>query len=367
MKDVFSLRTLTMIGTILLSLVTLYVILLIAPYLKPLWSLFKTVAIPYITSMIFAYLLSPVVHSLMKFHFTRSQAILVLFIGLIGLLGAIIWYCVPVFISQMKELIEELPAIEWQIRQWFRMVDVQMQQLPDGIHHAADDAFRFFELNLMQSVEHIVLSAGGRAGNLIPLLVVPFLVFYMLYDAQVLQKALRYFIPALKRKPAVLLWRDIDHSLGEYIRGQVTVSAIVGMLAAIGYYLIGLPYSLFLAFFVGFTNIMAYFGPFIGAGPAVVVALITEPELVLWVIVVYAVIQIMEGNVLGPNIVGKRLHIHPIFIILALLIGAELGGVIGLILAVPVFVVLKVIILNTALHLRRYKSLEKDRSEPAKH
>src|SRR5690606_33646614 len=121
-------------------------------------------------------------------------------------------------------------------------------------------------------------------------------------------------------------------------------------LAYIGYLVIGLPYALLLAALVALFNIIPYLGPFFGAIPAILVALSVSYKMVFYVIIVNLVVQMLEGNVISPQIVGRTLHMHPLLIIFALLVGGEVGGILGMILAVPFFAVGKVILEHVALH-----------------
>lgn len=360
MKFVFSTRWLICFSIVVLALIAVYLLFQLGPYFLPIWNIIRTIAVPLIISMILAYLLHPLVDGLIKFKLNRTLAILLIYVLFLGGLTMLIWLGAPVFVTQVKDLIKQLPEIESNLKQWAWTLDQQLEYLPDGVHKEIDGALGNFEQAILKAMMGLVNTLGSLVGNLFVLLVVPFLVFYLLKDVEAIQKSFYFFIPRKQRKPAIKLWNNIDHSLGEYIRGQITVGLAVGVLSFIGYCFIGLPYALFLASIVGVTNIIPYFGPFIGAAPAALVAFITEPSLVIWVILINTTLQILEGNVLAPWIVGKRLHIHPVFIIFALLIGAELGGVLGLIIVVPVFVVLKVVVLNSVLHLRHHK----ERVEP---
>ncbi|WP_025028608.1 AI-2E family transporter [Caldalkalibacillus mannanilyticus] len=355
MEKLFSVQWLIRVGILVLGLIALYLIFLILPFFIPVWKVIRAVAIPFIISMIFAYLLHPLVDFLLKFNMKRVLAILLLYLFFFGGMGLLIWKSTPVLMEQMKDFVDRLPEIEAQVQGFVSRAESQMNRLPDGVHQGIDDSLLGIEQAIRRVMGGIVETMGGLIGNLFALIVIPFLVFYLLLDVEVIQKTLYFFVPHQYRKAFVKLWKDIDESLGEYIRGQIIVSVIVGILAFLGYYFVQLPYPFFFALFVGITNIIPYFGPYIGAAPAVLMALFTSPSLALWIILINTVIQMLEGNVLGPWILGKRLHIHPVFIIFALLVGAEVGGIVGLILAVPIFVVFKVIILNTVLHLRRYQ------------
>jgi predicted PurR-regulated permease PerM len=173
---------------------------------------------------------------------------------------------------------------------------------------------------------------------------VPFLAFYILKDFQLIEKTVLAIVPKEKRKQVITLLVDIDTALGNYIRGQLLVCMIIGILAYAGYWMIGMPYALLLACLVAIFNIIPYLGPFFGAAPAIILASTISLKMVLMVAVVNTVCQILEGNVISPQVVGRSLNMHPLLIIFALLVGGELAGVVGLILAVPCFAVIKVVL-----------------------
>jgi predicted PurR-regulated permease PerM len=186
-------------------------------------------------------------------------------------------------------------------------------------------------------------------GKLLAYAVVPFIAFYLLKDMKDLHRAGMMLVPQAYRKQVLAVMRDINESLGNYIHGQMIVALIVGLCAYLGYWLIGMPYPLLLAAFVCLTNVIPYIGPLIGAAPAVVIALTISTKMLLLVIMVNLIIQMLEGNILSPNIVGKSLHLHPILIIMALLAGETIGGIVGMIVAVPILAICKVVINRIAL------------------
>lgn len=118
----------------------------------------------------------------------------------------------------------------------------------------------------------------------------------------------------------------MDFALSSYIKGQILVSFCVGVLVYIGYLIIGLEYSLILAIITMFTNVIPFLGPFLGTIPAVIVALIDSPGMVVKVLVVTIVAQQIEGNLVSPLVMGKSLNIHPLTIIVLLLVAGSLVG-----------------------------------------
>lgn len=352
MKKIFSPTLLRTTGVIALGLLIIYILLQILPYLAPAGRVLKAVLFPVFIALIIAYLVTPLVEMLMKLGLNRLISILLIYILFFGGLGFLFWYGAPVFIEQLKELLEEWPRIQLTLYEWGGELRRHMERLPLGIHQGIDDAIFRIQADSKQSVGKVIEGASSILDRLFAFFVIPFLVFYFLQDAEMMNRTVFHLIPSSKRKMTFELWKDIDHSLGEYVRGQIIVSVIVGILSLVGYLLIGLPYSLFLSAVMAIVNIIPYFGPLIGIAPALLIAMLTKPVLVVWVIVINIIIQIIEGNVIAPWVMGKRLQIHPVFIILALLIGNETGGMIGLILAVPIFVVLKVILVHIVQHAR---------------
>ncbi|HEU4964788.1 MAG TPA: AI-2E family transporter, partial [Bacilli bacterium] len=180
--------------------------------------------------------------------------------------------------------------------------------------------------------------------------VIPFLVFYMLKDLKVLERTVVAFFPRQNRREIVRLIRSIDEALGNYIRGQLMVAAAVGLGTYIGLVIVDMPYALLLALIVAITNIIPYIGPFIGAAPAILLALTVSPTMALKVAIVNLVMQQLEGNLISPLLIGRQLKLHPMLIIFALLLGGEMFGIVGLILAIPVVAVGKVILQHVVLH-----------------
>lgn len=148
----------------------------------------------------------------------------------------------------------------------------------------------------------------------------------MLKDIQSIERTLLTLLPKKQRKPILRLLRDVDDALGNYIRGQFLVCVVVGVLAYIGYLIVGLPYALLMAALVAVFNVIPYLGPIFGLIPSLFVALTVSPKTAVGVVIVNLFVQMLEGNVISPQIVGRSLHMHPLFIILALLVGGEIGG-----------------------------------------
>ena len=146
-------------------------------------------------------------------------------------------------------------------------------------------------------------------------------------------------------KRAILknLGRDVDKVLGKYILGKLLLSLLVGVMTFIGMLILGIKFPLLLAFLNALLNIIPYFGAVLGAIPAIVVALVEGPNKILWVILTFLIIQQIEGNLIAPKITAESIDMHPILIIILLLIGEQIGGLLGMVFIVPIAVVIKVL------------------------
>lgn len=179
--------------------------------------------------------------------------------------------------------------------------------------------------------------------NMISLAVVPVVSYYFLADGEVLGSKFLLILPTEKRSVVKAIGRDIDKILGKYIFSQLLLSMIITVLTFIGLMVVGVKFPLWLSIINGIFNVIPYFGPIIGAVPAIIVAFLTSPTKAVGVLVLYFIIQQLEGDIISPKITGESISMHPICIILLLLIGEKLGGIFGMVLAVPIGVIIKVV------------------------
>jgi predicted PurR-regulated permease PerM len=317
--------------------------------LTQLFHLLEEVLVPVVVGLIIAYLLHPIVQVLERRRVPRLMAVLLIYGSFVLIIVIAIVNAIPIFTKQLVELSDDLPRLsEWYYK-WMSEWEAHKYFLPDSISHGVDRVIIQSHERMSHTVTQLVNNARNSVGKVLAYAVVPFIAFYLLKDMKELHEAGMSIIPRGYRKQVLSVLRDINESLGNYIHGQMMVALIVGLFAYLGYWLVGMPYPFVLATFVCLTNIIPYIGPLIGAAPAVVVALTISTKMLLFVLVVNIVIQVVEGNILSPNIVGRSLHLHPLLIIMALLAGEAIGGIIGLIVAVPVLAVCKVIISRVAL------------------
>lgn len=341
---------------LLLAFLTIFVFLKLSPIWFPILSIVKTFLIPFVISVFITYLLHPLIEKISNRGVPRTIAILLIYLLFFGGLGYGLYKGIPAILAQLKDLAESFPEFSKTYRVWLKEIETGTSKLPPFIHGQLDE--------LLYSVEGYIdyllsrtLESFKRVFNSIFLIaIIPFIVFYMLKDHDQMMKALWYITPRKLRKSGQLFFRDVDVSLGNYIRGQLIVCLLVGTTASLAFLISGMKYPLLFGSIVGVTNIIPYFGPIIGAIPAAIIAATISMKMLIIVVVVVFGLQFIEGNLLSPIIVGKSLRLHPIVIIAALLVGGEIGGIVGLITAVPVVAILKVFIVHAKQHFTVVRS-----------
>ena len=330
-----------MIG-VLLSLIILYFVWQLRPMLQGIFVFLKAILAPFLAAMIISYVLNPVVSMLAGRKMPRSVAVLLIYAVFLTAIAVIAINLIPMFIEQLEELNEHLPEMTLHAQGLMRHMNSRL--IPPGVEMGMNNWFFALENRLAEGISNFLDNIGTTINLLFNAFIVPFLVFYILKDFDVFERTVVSCLPRSRRKSIVTLLKDIDDALGNYIRGQFIVCIIIGVLAYIGYAIIGMPYALLFASVVAVFNIVPYMGPFLGAAPAIVMASTISLRLVLMVALINTICQIVESNIISPQVVGRKLHLHPLLIIFALLVGGEIAGMIGLILAVPFFAAGKVVI-----------------------
>ena len=196
---------------------------------------------------------------------------------------------------------------------------------------------------LLETIAVNVYSVGRVTLNFIMAI---FIAFYMLYDKERFAKKAEKAVYALcsEQKAPLFLQNAnrIHHIFNDFIVGKAIDSLIIGILAFIGLTIMKAPFPLILALIIGVTNMIPYFGPFIGAIPALLITVLISPRLVILVGIFILVLQQFDGNILGPKILGNSVDLSPLWIILAVMIGGAVMGPIGMFIGVPIFATLKV-------------------------
>lgn len=334
----------------LILAIFLYILYLLKPVWHPVLEVLFFSLLPFLIGGFIAYLLHPIVEKIHEAGIHRGIAIMLIYILFFGGLGYAVYKGTPIIIHQLKDLSENAPLFTKQYQRWLDYVQSETSTWPDGIQSQLEERIDGIEAWLTGLVAVVLATVMKFMNSLLLVAIIPFVSFYLLKDITKVKKFLWQLTPKKWRDSAISFSRDVDESLGGYIRGQLLVCLIIGGLSALTLWLIGMKYPLILGLIIGVTNVIPYFGPIIGAVPAAIVASTISVNMMIYVVIMVIVLQFLEGNILSPLIVGKSLHMHPLFIMGALILGGEVGGVIGMIVAVPFSAVVKVAILHGRTH-----------------
>jgi len=308
------------------------------------WEYLSAVLRAIFFGFLFACLLSPLNHRLERL-MPRMAAIILLLIMVLILILILITVVIPAFFRQILDLGEHIPGLTTELRVFIGDVQrfIQRAGLPYSLQRAMDEIVvglgRKASLSIGQSADKIV----EVAGRLPELIISPVLGIYFLKDDKYFINLAIRLIPQVLRKTVLTTIYEIHIMLSRFIRGQLLIGLTIGLLSTLGFWAIGLPYALVLGMITGTFELIPYFGPWLGALPAVLVALLNEPSRILWTIIVILLIQQLEGSIIAPKIMGDHVGLHPVFIIIALWLGGIFFGVLGVLLAVPTVLTLRVI------------------------
>lgn len=305
----------------------------------------RAVLWPVLLAVVIVYLTLPLVELLEGREVPRSVAILIVyaFVVVIGALSS--FYLAPPFLEQVDLLVASLPEQTYRIErvsanfyERFRRME-----LPGIIKDAAEDASKSVEREIRQFAKRAVEAVMALLSKAYALILAPVIAYYITRDLDDLKRGFLELVPLGARAGTLSLLRDVDAVLSGFLRGQLLVGLAVGALSSLGLFLLGIPYALLIGLLAGLFDIIPYFGPIIGALPAVALALTRSPWIAVWVILMFIAVHELEGAVLSPRIIGNRVGLHPLVVIVAVLAGAEVGGIMGMLVGVPLVAVIRVL------------------------
>jgi predicted PurR-regulated permease PerM len=334
------------IGLLLLILILFIVIVVL--HWKKLFSVLRVV----FYAITFAYVMVPISEWLERF-MPRITAILLLFGALLLILSLVLLLIVPSFIRQISSLKEHIPQFASDLKSYTREIQLGLYDmgLPYGIQQVMEESIENIQKRMLDSTRKIIERVMDGTASIPQLLMVPVLSFYFLRDRKYFKKIISGIIPLKYRKSTLRTFSEIHYILNRFIRSQLITSLIIGIFTTIGFLVIRLPYALVLGIISGVFEIIPYFGPWLGAIPAVIITILYAPTKIIWTILVVIVVQQLEGSFITPKIMGDHVGLHPVYIILSLLIGGMFFGVIGMLFAVPVVLIIRVILKNLYLSI----------------
>jgi predicted PurR-regulated permease PerM len=331
-------------------IISAIVILLIALFLYRFRVKLGKIITPFFMAMIIAYLLNPLVKKLVRKKIPRPAAILLLYLLFSLTLISIIVFIIPELINNAKELMATLPQITARYQGMFNKY-VSMIQSSNWPADVKEAIFREIYNGTSMAQEYIANTMKYSLSTFfetisvfLDLVLAMIIAYYFIKDAEFFKTSVLSLTPRRWRNGMINAGREIHLILTNFIQGQLLTAIIIGTLEMIGLSLVKVKYPLILGLIGGIANIIPYFGPVIGAIPAVAVAIIDSPLKVIWVVVVFVIIQQIDNAFISPKIIEGKLGLHPVSTILAVLIGGEFFGILGMLVSVPIMAIIKVLL-----------------------
>ena len=288
--------------------------------------------LPFLLALVIAYLVKRPVTFLEKKGVKRSLAIFLVYFALLLLVGLAVLLLAPGFVRDIREMMTVLP------------------QIYEKYQSVIDKVAAFF------SVEQAVRILENSIGLLADCLLSFVLAFYLVRDREQIKDFLLAFFPVDVRKDASEGLHDVSRIISSFVTGQLVVAMLVGLLETMALLAIGFKYAFLLGFVGGISNLIPVVGPFIGAVPAVALALLESPYRALLIAGVFVVIQQVDNNLLTPRIVEGRLGLHPIATLSVVFVAGLFWGIGGILLSIPITAVVVSIIKRVYLTILRKKS-----------
>lgn len=314
----------------------------------------RNALVPYIFALVLAYLVLPLVNLLdgllkrllPRFRFTRPIAIVAVYLLMIGGFVLFVSLVIPVLAEQFnvlwtsrEDLATAVKGLTGQFLTWYEQAvpaDIQVQ-VTTLLRQASGTVAKAVQTGVTRTLGVVT----GTFSFVLGFAVIPFWLFYVLNDQAKVTRGVVSLMPARVRTDLLNLIRIVDSIMSAYLRGQLLLCLFIGVMATLGLTVLGVRFPVVLGLIAGVFEVLPFIGPFIGLVPAVIVATIQSPLLGLWTLILFLGIQQIENLFLVPRISGKAVELHPAVIMVVLVLGSQIAGFWGLLLAVPLTAVVR--------------------------
>ncbi|NMP22484.1 AI-2E family transporter [Sulfobacillus harzensis] len=306
----------------------------------------RPILLPFILALVLAYLMAPLVDLLARYGLDRAVAILLVY-SLVGLvITALVIYMVPVLLQESVRLIKYVPTLAQGVQStWdYWLTRFHQQPMPPAIRSAITGTGKHLQNRLSTGLKGILHTVFGLVPGVLSVIIAPVLGFYVLKDLDRIRERVWAIVPVDWQGAVYKLGFDIDRALNGYIRGQLMVALVVGVLSALWTFILGIPFAPLIGAVAAVTDVIPYVGPIAGAIPAILLGLTRSPFVSMYAVIGFVVIHQLEGTVISPKVVGESVGLHPLVVIFAIFAGGAIGGFAGLLIGVPAAAVLKVVL-----------------------
>jgi predicted PurR-regulated permease PerM len=328
-------------------IVNMVVVLIILIFFGIFYNSIMNIITPFIFGLVFAYLLNPLVKHMVSIGMNRILSIAILFILILSIIVVFSIIIFPLIIDNLTQFVDFIPTLISGINTLIININDLIKQyspydlntilnleteFQNYIQVATNGLIDFFK-NLLSGVSSIV--------NIV---MIPIITFFLLKDQDMFINWLTYFVPINWRSTTKRFFRDVDLVIGGYLKGQIILCIIAGVVTGVGCYIVDIPFALICGIVAGITYLIPYFGPVIAGVIIGSIAIVSNGwESLIAAIVILALVQVLCSNILGPMIMGSTIGIHPVTVIFAVFFFGSLMGLPGMILAIPIAGIIKVI------------------------
>jgi len=331
-------------------------------------SLIATILVPFAIALILAYIFDPVVTFLEKKGWSRSKGALLLIVSLLLGFVILLLFVIPALAQEITGFISQIPQIQAKIIEIFNMLKnlkdanvpeqfrwiqkISEYEIPPELQNLTQSLIKKVEESIPMVANKIWSFLTGAFSDilqfvlsLLSLIIIPVLTFYMLKEMNNIRNFAFDLVPTKNRDFVISICHDINIALSNFLRGQLLIASIVGILTGTGLFFIGIKFSLLIGLLAGISNVVPYLGGIVTVSTAILMALFTENPLIsiILVILLSSAISFLENSFLSPKILGESLELNPLLIMLAILIGGHLYNFWGMLMAIPFTCVLKVL------------------------
>jgi len=287
-------------------------------------------------SVLLALIMNPAVNQMQEKKIPRTIGASLLFLLAFLVVGIIIYLVVPPLTKDITSLTTNLPSHMYEIG-FNNNIDYGFSEPVQNIALETSKSLKAVASNIFSGVLAIL-------GGLLSAILIIVISFYLLIEKNGTEKFVQTLFPINSRPQVLRIVQKIETNLGRWFMGQIFLGFIVGFTSFLGLTIIGVPYALVLGIIAGTLELVPYIGPILSSVPALIIAFTVSPVLAGLTFVLYFIIQQAENYILVPKVMQKSVGLHPVIIIVAMLIGGQIAGVMGMILAIPVTTIITIIL-----------------------
>lgn len=312
----------------------------------------KIFFLPLSFAIVFYYIFVPAINWMERKNIKRVWGTSIFFIAIISLIVISMLFLGSSFQKQFYKLAEYLSNLTFYFQQAYKNVIEHplFARFQDSGFIAMETLSEYFTVIMDALLSRINADFSSLislvSNTLISIVLFPVFLFYLLVDVRELNKKVVSFIPPRYKVKGDKIITEIDTGLNAFIKGRLLVCLFVGVLTYAGYLIVGIEAPLVLATIMFFANFIPYLGPILGSIPALAISLIASFSMFVRVLIVIVVVQQIESVFISPQVMNKKLMIHPVLVMVLIILGGHFAGILGVLFAVPFYLIIRVLAIN---------------------